>query len=68
MKQQRMQRIDAEIQRVLDMGVQSQTNHRVTDVLGEMKAGQFDAAFHPWVNGTGDIAFAMAIGESCASR
>jgi 2-oxoacid:acceptor oxidoreductase delta subunit (pyruvate/2-ketoisovalerate family) len=37
--------LDAEIQRILDMGVELQTRHRVSDLLGEMRDGQFDAVF-----------------------
>ena len=35
--------LDAEIQRILDMGVQLQLNHGVTDIVGEMHRGHYDA-------------------------
>jgi len=37
--------LDAEIQRILDMGVTLIANHTVTDVRATMADGQFDAAF-----------------------
>ncbi len=37
--------LDAEIQRILDMGVALELNHKVADILEEMRAGGFDAAF-----------------------
>jgi 2-oxoacid:acceptor oxidoreductase delta subunit (pyruvate/2-ketoisovalerate family) len=37
--------LDAEIQRILDLGIKLTLNHKVGDILAEMKAGGFDAAF-----------------------
>jgi NADPH-dependent glutamate synthase beta subunit-like oxidoreductase len=37
--------LDAEIGRILDMGVTIEHNHTVTDVLRTMRSGGFDAAF-----------------------
>ena len=37
--------LDAEIQRILDMGVELTLDCKVTNVLDTMKAGRFDAAF-----------------------
>ena len=37
--------LQAEIQRIEDMGVKIVLNHRVEDVLAEKKAGKFDAVF-----------------------
>src|SRR5512134_761486 len=37
--------LDAEIQRILDIGVSLQLNTKVTDVLATMRDGQFDAVF-----------------------
>ena len=37
--------LQAEIQRIEDMGVEIVLNHRVDDVLAEKEAGQFDAVF-----------------------
>ena len=37
--------LDAEVQRIFDMGVQLETNHRVTDLLGEIRDGHYDAVF-----------------------
>ncbi len=37
--------LDAEIQRILDLGVKLECNAKVTDILEEMTAGGFDAAF-----------------------
>jgi NADPH-dependent glutamate synthase beta subunit-like oxidoreductase len=37
--------LDAEIQRILDLGVELETGRRVENVLEEMEAGGFDAAF-----------------------
>jgi formate dehydrogenase beta subunit len=37
--------LQAEIQRIVDMGVQITLNHRVEDVLDEKKSGGFDAVF-----------------------
>ena len=37
--------LQAEIQRIEDMGVEIVLNHRVEDVLAEKEAGQFDAVF-----------------------
>lgn len=37
--------LDAEIQRILDMGVTFVPNHKVEDVLAEKEAGNFDAVF-----------------------
>lgn len=37
--------LDAEIQRILDMGVEVKLNHKVNDVLAEKMSGAFDAVF-----------------------
>ena len=37
--------LDAEIKRILDMGVKLKLNTQVTDIQASMKAGKFDAAF-----------------------
>lgn len=37
--------LQAEIQRILDMGVKLKLNHKVDDVLKEKEAGNFDAVF-----------------------
>ena len=37
--------LDAEVQRILDMGIQLKLNTRVDDIQASMKAGAFDAAF-----------------------
>jgi NADPH-dependent glutamate synthase beta subunit-like oxidoreductase len=37
--------LDAEIQRILDIGVHLQLNSKITDVLATMREGQFDAVF-----------------------
>lgn len=37
--------LDAEVQRILDLGIELELNRRVADVLEEMEAGGFDAAF-----------------------
>lgn len=37
--------LDAEIGRILDMGVGLELNHKVADIRAEMSAGGFDAAF-----------------------
>jgi len=37
--------LDAEVARILDLGVTLELNRRVDDVLASMKAGHFDAAF-----------------------
>jgi NADPH-dependent glutamate synthase beta subunit-like oxidoreductase len=37
--------LDAEVQRILDMGVTLELEHKVDDVLGEMREGAFDAVF-----------------------
>ncbi len=37
--------LEAEITRILDMGVTLELNHKVTDILATMKDGGFDAAF-----------------------
>ncbi len=37
--------LEAEISRILDMGVRLELNHKVTDILATMKEGGFDAAF-----------------------
>jgi 2-oxoacid:acceptor oxidoreductase delta subunit (pyruvate/2-ketoisovalerate family) len=37
--------LDAEIARILDLGVELELNRKVTDVRAEMAAGRFDAAF-----------------------
>lgn len=37
--------LKSEIQRILDMGIDIQFNYKVTDVLSEQKAGNFDAVF-----------------------
>jgi len=37
--------LEAEITRILDMGVTLELNHKVTDILTAMKDGGFDAAF-----------------------
>ena len=37
--------LDAEIRRILDLGVELELNCKVTDILATMRAGSFDAAF-----------------------
>ena len=37
--------LDAEVQRILDMGIELKLNTRVDDIQASMKAGAFDAAF-----------------------
>ena len=37
--------LDAEIQRILDLGVVLKTNYRVTDIVRAMRDGHYDAAF-----------------------
>jgi len=37
--------LDAEVQRILELGVELELNSKVTDILATMKAGRFDAAF-----------------------
>ncbi len=37
--------LEAEITRILEMGVKLELNHKVTDILATMKGGGFDAAF-----------------------
>ncbi|HYA00189.1 MAG TPA: NAD(P)-binding protein [Candidatus Binatia bacterium] len=37
--------LDAEIQRILDMGVELELDHTVTDILAEIRDGGFDATF-----------------------
>jgi 2-oxoacid:acceptor oxidoreductase delta subunit (pyruvate/2-ketoisovalerate family) len=37
--------LDAEIERILSLGIELKLNHKVGDILEEMKAGGFDAAF-----------------------
>jgi len=37
--------LDAEVRRILDMGVELKLNHRVGDLLAAMKEGKFDACF-----------------------
>ncbi|HEV2686157.1 MAG TPA: NAD(P)-binding protein, partial [Actinomycetota bacterium] len=37
--------LDAEVQRILDLGVELKLNTKVTNILETMKAGRFDAAF-----------------------
>ena len=37
--------LDAEIQRILDLGVELKLDRKVADIVQEMKAGGFDAAF-----------------------
>jgi 2-oxoacid:acceptor oxidoreductase delta subunit (pyruvate/2-ketoisovalerate family) len=37
--------LDAEIQRILDLGIELELNCKVSNILGTMKAGAFDAAF-----------------------
>jgi 2-oxoacid:acceptor oxidoreductase delta subunit (pyruvate/2-ketoisovalerate family) len=37
--------LDAEVQRILDMGVELELNHEVDDVLAEKQEGGFDAVF-----------------------
>ena len=37
--------LDAEVQRILDLGVRLELNHKVTNVLKAMQEGGFDAAF-----------------------
>jgi len=37
--------LDAEVQRILDLGIKLQLNTRVDDILASMKQGGFDAAF-----------------------
>src|SRR5580765_2782603 len=47
--------LDAEIQRIVDLGVELELNCKVTNVLESMKAGRFDAAF-------------LAVGANIAKR
>ncbi len=37
--------LDAEVQRILDLGVELELNHKVSDILDTMRQGHFDAAF-----------------------
>ncbi len=37
--------LDREIKRIVDLGIDIELNHRVTDLLAEMKAGNYDAVF-----------------------
>jgi 2-oxoacid:acceptor oxidoreductase delta subunit (pyruvate/2-ketoisovalerate family) len=37
--------LDAEVKRILDMGVVLEINHKVTNILESMQEGRFDAAF-----------------------
>jgi 2-oxoacid:acceptor oxidoreductase delta subunit (pyruvate/2-ketoisovalerate family) len=37
--------LDAEINRILGLGIELELNRKVTDILAEMKSGGFDAAF-----------------------
>jgi NADPH-dependent glutamate synthase beta subunit-like oxidoreductase len=37
--------LDAEIERILDLGVELELNHKVSDILETMREGSFDAAF-----------------------
>jgi 2-oxoacid:acceptor oxidoreductase delta subunit (pyruvate/2-ketoisovalerate family) len=37
--------LDAEVQRILDLGVELELNKKVSNILDTMKAGRFDAAF-----------------------
>jgi 2-oxoacid:acceptor oxidoreductase delta subunit (pyruvate/2-ketoisovalerate family) len=37
--------LDAEVQRILDLGVELELGTKVTDILDTMRAGRFDAAF-----------------------
>jgi NADPH-dependent glutamate synthase beta subunit-like oxidoreductase len=37
--------LDAEVQRILDLGVELQLNHKVANIAATMKEGGFDAAF-----------------------
>ena len=37
--------LDAEIQRILDLGIELELNSKVSDILETMRAGRFDAAF-----------------------
>ena len=37
--------LDAEVQRILDLGVELQLNRKVDDIVVDMRAGGFDAAF-----------------------
>jgi 2-oxoacid:acceptor oxidoreductase delta subunit (pyruvate/2-ketoisovalerate family) len=37
--------LDAEIRRILDLGIELELNCKVTDILATMRAGSFDAAF-----------------------
>ena len=37
--------LDAEIQRILDLGIELELNTKVSDILETMRAGRFDAAF-----------------------
>ena len=37
--------LDAEVRRILDLGVELRLNTKVEDILGTMRAGRFDAAF-----------------------
>ena len=37
--------LDAEVKRILDLGVELKLNAKVDNILDTMKAGKFDAAF-----------------------
>jgi 2-oxoacid:acceptor oxidoreductase delta subunit (pyruvate/2-ketoisovalerate family) len=37
--------LDAEIRRILDLGIELELQHKVSDIRAEMMAGKFDAAF-----------------------
>jgi 2-oxoacid:acceptor oxidoreductase delta subunit (pyruvate/2-ketoisovalerate family) len=37
--------LDAEVERILAMGVELEFNHKITDIRAEMQEGSFDAAF-----------------------
>ena len=37
--------LDREIKRIVDLGIDIELNHKVTDLLAEMKAGNYDAVF-----------------------
>ena len=37
--------LDAEVRRILDLGVELKLNHRIADIEAEMTGGHFDAAF-----------------------
>jgi len=52
--------LDAEVRRILDMGVELELNQHVSDVLGEMRAGRFDAAFLAVGAGIGKRAYIPA--------